>query len=141
MPDVFTPEKRSAVMSRIRGSGNKDTELRMIALFRTHEITGWRRKQKLFGKPDFVFPREKLAVFVDGCFWHRHLNCKFTYTPKSRVEFWLPKFQRNIARDRLVTRELRKAGWRVLRVWECDLVPRRQARVSRRIRQALEADV
>jgi DNA mismatch endonuclease, patch repair protein len=141
MPDVFTPEKRSAVMSRIRGSGNKDTELRMIALFRTHEITGWRRKQKLFGKPDFVFPREKLAVFVDGCFWHRHLNCKFTYTPKSRVEFWLPKFRRNVARDRLVTRELRKAGWRVLRIWECDLVPHRQARVSRRIRQALEAEV
>ena len=140
MPDVFDPAKRSAVMARIRASGNKDTELRLITLFRAAKLSGWRRNTKLFGKPDFVFPAQRLAVFVDGCFWHRHPGCKFSYTPKSRVEFWLPKFQKNVARDRLVTRELRKAGWRVLRVWECDLVPRRQARVSRRIRQALGAN-
>ena len=70
MPDVFTAAKRSAVMARIRGRGNKDTELRMMALLRAHGITGWRRGQKLFGKPDFVFRRERVAVFVDGCFWH-----------------------------------------------------------------------
>jgi DNA mismatch endonuclease (patch repair protein) len=137
MPDVFTEAKRSAVMSLIRGRGNKDTELRMIALFRRHGVTGWRRGMKIFGKPDFVFPRERVAVFVDGCFWHRHPKCRFAYTPKSRPEFWLPKFERNIARDRLVTQTLRKAGWTVLRVWECTLTPKRQAMTLRRIKRAL----
>lgn len=137
MPDVFTPEKRSAVMSRIRGSGNRDTELRMIALFRAAKLSGWRRKAKLFGKPDFIFPEKRIAVFVDGCFWHRHPNCKFSYTPKSRVEFWLPKFERNIARDRLVTRTLRKAGWHVVRIWECQLASSKAARTAKRIEQAL----
>src|SRR4051812_20311184 len=113
MTDVFTREKRSAIMSRIRAHGNRDTELRMLALFRTNRITGWRRRARVFGKPDFVFPHCKLAVFIDGCFWHRHSGCKFSYTPKTRSEFWLPKFERNITRDRLVTRTLRKAGWRV----------------------------
>jgi DNA mismatch endonuclease (patch repair protein) len=137
MADVFTKAKRSAVMSLIRGSGNKDTEMRMIALFRTNGISGWRRGMKLFGRPDFVFPRERVALFVDGCFWHRHPECRFAYTPKSRPEFWLPKFERNVARDRLVTRTLRKAGWTVLRVWECTLTPKRQATTLRRIRRAL----
>jgi hypothetical protein len=66
MPDVFTKAKRSAVMSRIRGSGNRDTELRLIALFRAHGISGWRRRMALFGKPDFVFRRERVVVFVDA---------------------------------------------------------------------------
>ena len=70
MPDVFTKAKRSEVMSRIRGRGNKDTELALAKLLRRHRITGWRRNQPVFGKPDFVFPKLKLAVFVDGCFWH-----------------------------------------------------------------------
>src|SRR5438552_4887049 len=99
MADVFTHAKRSAVMSAIRGSGNRDTEIRLISIFRRHQITGWRRNSRLFGKPDFVFPRAKLAVFVDGCFWHRHPGCKFAYTPKSRREFWLSKFASNVARD------------------------------------------
>src|SRR6266536_3936696 len=116
MADVFTPAKRSAVMSRIRASGNRDTELRMIALFRQHGLTGWRRNAPVFGKPDFVFPRERVALFVDGFFWHRHPGCKFAYRPKSRVEFWLPKFEQNISRDKLVTRTLRKLNWKVIRV-------------------------
>ena len=139
MSDVFTAEKRSAVMSRIRARGNRNTELRLARLFREAAITGWRRNKRVFGKPDFVFARARVAVFVDGCFWHRHPGCKFSYTPKSRVDFWLPKFRRNVARDRLVTRELRKAGWRVVRIWECDLVASRRARVIRRLRVALEA--
>lgn len=138
MPDVFTKAKRSAVMARIRGSGNKATELRMIALLRAHRITGWQRNQKLFGKPDFVFRRKRVAMFVDGCFWHRHPGCKCTYTPKSRPEFWLPKFERNVARDQLVTRTLLKAGWKVVRVWECQLTTTKQGRVVGRIRRALE---
>ncbi len=137
MSDVFTAEKRSAVMSRIRARGNRDTELRMIALFQTAKISGWRRNAKLFGKPDFVFPAARVAVFVDGCFWHRHAGCKFSYTPKSRTEFWLPKFQRNVARDRLVTRTLRSRGWLVVRIWECQLSRKGQARVLRRVKAAL----
>ena len=137
MADVFNPEKRSAVMSAIRSRQNKDTELRMITLLRQSKITGWRRNSTLFGKPDFVFPALKLALFVDGCFWHRHPGCRFSYTPKSRPEFWLPKFERNVVRDRLVNVILRKSGWRVIRVWECDLAPRRAARVISRLRRAV----
>ena len=139
MADIFNSAKRSAVMALIRGRGNKDTELRMIALFRTHRITGWRRNAKAFGKPDFTFPKHRVAVFVDGCFWHRHPGCKFSYTPKSRPEFWLPKFERNMARDRLVTRTLGKAGWKVVRVWECHLAPKKVPRMIQRLRRILEA--
>jgi DNA mismatch endonuclease (patch repair protein) len=139
MADVFNQAKRSQVMSRIRGAGNLDTELRLIKLFRGSHISGWRRNQQVFGKPDFVFPKHRVALFVDGCFWHRHAGCKFSYTPKSRLEFWLPKFQKNVTRDRLVTRRLRKAGWRVVRIWECDLVASREHRVIRRLRVALPA--
>jgi DNA mismatch endonuclease (patch repair protein) len=135
MPDVFTKAKRSAVMARIRGSGNKDTELRMIALFRARGITGWRRNVRLFGKPDFVFRAAKLAVFVDGCFWHgcpRHATM-----PANNRAFWQVKLARNAARDREVTRALHKAGWRVLRVWECALTRTRSARTAARIVRVL----
>jgi DNA mismatch endonuclease, patch repair protein len=124
-------------MSRIRGSGNRDTEMRMVSLLKKHNISGWRRGQKLFGKPDFVFSRERVAVFVDGCFWHRHPGCRFAYTPKSRLEFWLPKFARNVARDKLVVRTLRKAGWKIVRVWECDLSRGSFNRIASRIRRAI----
>jgi DNA mismatch endonuclease (patch repair protein) len=126
-------------MSRVRHAGNRATELRLIALMRKHGITGWRRNARLFGKPDFIFLKQRVAVFVDGCFWHRHEGCKFSYTPKSRVELWLPKFERNVARDRLVTGTLRKTGWRVVRIWECQLTRKNQSRVLRRLRTALSA--
>ncbi|MGI8480752.1 MAG: very short patch repair endonuclease [Chthoniobacterales bacterium] len=124
-------------MSCIRGHGNRGTEVALVNLFRRKRITGWRRHQTVFGKPDFVFSRERIAVFVDGCFWHRHRGCKFSYTPKSRTEFWLPKFEKNIARDRLVTRTLRRAGWRVIRVWECQLSSAQALRSVNRIERAL----
>lgn len=122
MPDVFTKAKRSAVMSRIRCHGNKDTELALMKLFRQHRISGWRRHQKVFGKPDFLFRRNRLALFVDGCFWHgcpRH--CKI---PSGNRAFWKKKFAANKARDCRVNRELRKLGWRVVRIWEHDLAKR-----------------
>ena len=119
MPDVFTKAKRSDVMSRIRGRGNKDTELALIRIFRAHRITGWRRHQPVFGKPDFVFPRWRLAVFVEGCSWH---GCPQHATkPRNNATFWRKKFAANKARDRLVTRILRSRGWRVLRIWEHEL--------------------
>ena len=135
MPDVFTKAKRSAVMAAIRGSGNKDTELRMMALLRAHGFTGWRRGVVLTGKPDFVFRRERVALFVDGCFWH---SCpKHATQPKTRAAWWAAKLARNKARDRAVTRALRQEGWKVLRVWECDLSPKKQPRTARRVARAL----
>jgi DNA mismatch endonuclease (patch repair protein) len=135
MTDVFTKAKRSAVMGRIRGAGNKDTELRLIGLMRAAGIRGWRRKAAVFGKPDFVFPRERVAVFVDGCFWH---GCPIHGTqPKQNAVFWLTKIAKNRARDRLVNRELRKAGWRVLRIWEHALTRRRAVRTLGRIGRAV----
>lgn len=119
MTDVFTKAKRSEVMSRIRGSGNKATELALAKLFRKYGITGWRRNQPLFGKPDFTFRRQRVVVFVDGCFWHgcpRHFNM-----PANNQAFWERKLTANKERDRLVTQTLRKQGWRVIRVWEHDL--------------------
>jgi len=134
MPDVFTKAKRSAVMSRIRGSGNKDTELALIKLLRRHGVTGWRRNQKVFGKPDFLFRRNRLALFVDGCFWHGcPKHCKM---PTGNRAFWKKKFATNKARDRRVNRELRRLGWRVVRIWEHDLAKRGDA-CARRIAGSL----
>jgi DNA mismatch endonuclease (patch repair protein) len=134
MADVFTKSKRSEVMSRIRGSGNKDTELALARLLRRHGVTGWRRNQRLFGKPDFVFPKAKLTVFVDGCFWH---GCpKHATKPANNRAFWQRKLSLNKKRDLVVVRTLRKIGWRVIRIWECVLAKRPEICV-RRIEQAL----
>ncbi|MCL4789642.1 MAG: DNA mismatch endonuclease Vsr [Verrucomicrobia bacterium] len=135
MPDVFTKAKRSEVMSRIRGRGNKDTELALARLLRRQHITGWRRNQPVFGKPDFVFPKWKLAIFVDGCFWHGCLQ--HGTKPRNNAAFWRRKIGGNKARDTLVTQTLRRMGWRVLRVWEHDLAKKNQARLLRRIQKAL----
>ena len=106
-------------MSKIKSKGNLSTEIALIKLFRKNKIKGWRRNQKLFGNPDFVFPKEKIAIFADGCYWHGH-NCKNT-TPKANEKFWRDKLERNKKRDRLVTRSLKKEGWRVIRIWECNI--------------------
>lgn len=136
MPDVFTKRKRSAVMSLIRSRGNKDTELRLIALMRVNGISGWRRGSKLTGRPDFIFPRLNLAVFVDGCFWH---GCpKHGTSPKANASFWLAKITGNKARDRRVNRLLRAEGWRVLRIWEHELSRKRETRLLLRLRRYLE---
>ena len=136
MSDVFTQTKRSAVMSLIRSHGNKATELRLIAVFRAHAITGWRRGSRITGKPDFVFPSVKIAVFVDGCFWH---GCpKHGTRPKQNAEFWREKIARNRKRDRLVIRTLRGAGWQVVRIWEHALLRRNQIGTVRRLSRILK---
>ena len=137
MPDVFTKAKRSAVMSKIRGRGNKDTELTLIKLLRGHGVTGWRRNQKVFGRPDFLFRQNRLALFVDGCFWHGcPKHCKI---PAGNRAFWKKKFAANMARDRRVNRELRRLGWQVARIWEHDLAKRQQAIIGRIIRALTRA--
>ena len=146
MADVFTKEKRSEVMSLIRSSGNKGTELRLIALMRLAGIKGWRRQLMLKAggkgraallkvRPDFVFRRARVAVFVDGCFWHgcpRHAT-----RPRQNRAFWEAKMARNQARDRKVSRGLRAAGWHVVRIWECALSTRRAPATLARLRRAV----
>lgn len=133
--DVFTPEKRSEVMSRIRSRGNKDTEMRLISLMKDAGIKGWRRhvlltyslgdkkSERVRVRPDFIFRSERVAVFVDGCFWH---GCPKCYVrPKGNRKFWDTKVTGNRIRDRKATNILRKKGWKVLRIWECNLVRER----------------
>ena len=122
-------------MAAIHSHGNRDTELRLVALLRAHSITGWRRHRPLFGKPDFVFLKLKLAVFVDGCFWH---GCPIHGTkPKHNAKFWREKISTNQARDRLVTRTLRARGCRVLRLWEHELARKNERRLLARLRCAV----
>jgi DNA mismatch endonuclease, patch repair protein len=116
MVDVFTSAKRSQIMAAIRSSENERTELRLLQLFRRAKIAGWRRRQKVVGMPDFVFRVSKIAVFVDGCFWHGCPSCK--RFPKSNQDFWRRKFAKNKRRDRAITQALQKEGWRVVRIWE-----------------------
>ena len=119
MGDVFTKAQRSAVMARVRSRDNASTEMRTVGLLREAGITGWRRHLRIFGSPDFVFREARIALFVDGCFWHGCPRCK--RIPASSAAFWAAKIQRNMQRDRKVSYQLRRNGWNVLRVRECQL--------------------
>lgn len=120
-------------MAAIRSRANRDTELKLAALLRAAHVTGWRRHQPLPGRPDFVFRAQRLALFVDGCFWH---GCpKHGRNPGSNRSYWLPKLRRNRQRDAQVKRRLRASGWAVLRLWEHDLA--QPDRCTARIRRAL----
>jgi DNA mismatch endonuclease (patch repair protein) len=119
MADCFSKSHRSYVMSRIRSSGNLRTEIRMIQLLRSSRIKGWRRHYPVFGNPDFVFPKERLAIFVDGCFWHGCARCK--RVPKTNSEFWKAKIRKNRARDRFNRAKLRDSGWTVVEIWQHSL--------------------
>jgi DNA mismatch endonuclease, patch repair protein len=117
--DVFSPSRRSEIMAKIKGRENRSTELRLIHILREFKIRGWRRRAAIFGSPDFVFPKARMAVFVDGCFWH---GCPLHGSlPASNRFFWMRKLDRNRERDRLVGQELKKAGWVVLRIWQHEL--------------------
>ncbi|MEA4804672.1 MULTISPECIES: very short patch repair endonuclease [Acetobacterium] len=119
MSDVYDKATRSAVMSKVRSKGNKSTELRLIEVFHQYGITGWRRNYTVKGHPDFVFMERRIAVFVDGCFWHGH-DCRNT-RPKENEDFWTAKRERNIIHDREVTAKFEQRGWTVVRIWECEL--------------------
>ena len=119
MTDVFSKRKRSTVMSAIRSNENKDTELRLIRLFKSADMKVWRRKQPLTGRPDFVFYASRVVVFVDGCFWH---GCPVHgRRPTSNTRYWDDKLERNKKRDHIANRLLRADGWKVLRIWEHEL--------------------
>lgn len=134
MPDVFSEAKRSEVMSRIRGRNNASTELRLIGIMKAGRITGWRRHVQLPGRPDFAFCHERVAVFVDGCFWHLCPRC--AKLPKSNAEFWRKKLLGNKEHDRIVSKLVRKKGWILVRIWEHELD--KPGAVLRKIRCALK---
>lgn len=119
MADVFKKEKRSEIMSAVHSKQNKTTELRLIEIFKEHKITGWRRNYKVKGHPDFVFLDKKIAIFVDGCFWHGH-DCRNT-RPSDNQEYWQKKRERNIRHDKEITVLFESRGWTVIRIWECEL--------------------
>jgi len=129
MMDNFSKLDRTAIMRAVRSSNNRSTELRLIEIFKKHKIKGWRRHYKLFGKPDFTFPQIRTVVFVDGCFWHGH-RCR-VIAPKNNADYWKHKVIKNRTRDRLVTWTLRKKGWKVIRVWECEI---KVSRLSRKLK-------
>ena len=126
--------KRSANMARI---GPRDTRPELAVRRALHRM-GYRfrlHRKDLPGRPDIVLPRLRTIILVHGCFWHRHPNCRFAYTPKSRTDFWFEKFLRNVARDREVRAELEGLGWTVQVIWECET--RNPDDLIRRLREIL----
>ena len=131
--DIWSKSKRSEVMSRIRGRGNEKTEVRLAKLMRAEGIRGWRRHLPIPGRPDFTFRKQKVAVFVDGCFWHGCPRC--FRLPKQNRAFWKAKIEGNRKRDLSVNGRLRRLGWKVIRIRECQL--KHSDRVVVRVKKAL----
>ncbi len=119
-------------MVSVRSKGNATTELRLAAALRFFGLSGWRRHLPLPGKPDFAWRKERLVVFVDGCFWH---GCPRCYrAPTHNAAFWKAKVEGNQRRDRRVTRQLRERGWSVIRIWECRVAnPGTLSRIRRKL--------
>lgn len=105
-------------MSKVRSKNNKSTELKLIQIFEENNIRGWKRNYPVKGHPDFVFLDKKIAIFVDGCFWHGH-DCRNT-CPADNAEYWIKKRERNMQHDREVTALFEQRGWTVVRIWECE---------------------
>lgn len=138
MADGLSPEKRSWNMSRIKG---KDTSIE-VKVRKYLFSQGFRYRKHvtdLPGKPDIVLPKYNAVVFVNGCFWHRHTGCKEAYMPKSRVEFWQKKFERNVQNDTMQSKKLMEAGWRVFTVWECEVKKRFEVTMNELIEQIKRA--
>lgn len=120
MADVHDPETRSYNMSRIKGADTKPEEIVRKYLF--SKGFRYRKNDKRYpGKPDIVLPKYKTAIFINGCFWHKHEGCKYFKWPKTNVEFWTDKITRNVERDKQNYAELESQGWHVLVIWECEL--------------------
>lgn len=120
MADRITPEQRSKNMSRIKGRDTKP-EIRLRSAMHRAGLRFRVCRVDLPGRPDIVFPRQKLAIQVRGCFWHQHENCGGRRTPRSNLDYWKPKLERNIRRDAEKDEALRELGWSVMIVWECEI--------------------
>lgn len=138
MADVFDKEKRSDVMRKIKSKKNKSTELRLIELFKQNNITGWKRNYPVKGHPDFVFQKQRIAVFVDGCFWHGH-DCRNT-CPANNEAFWREKREYNIKHDQEITDRFKRRGWTVIRIWECELKRKNYEKTLLKITDYLNCD-
>ncbi len=132
MADVFSKSKRSQIMQSVKSSGNKSTEEKLIQFFHENNITGWRRHYSVKGHPDFVFLDKRIAVFVDGCFWHGH-DCRNT-RPAQNSEYWSTKRQKNIEHDASITALFENRGWRVIRIWECELQKKNRAVLEQKMK-------
>ena len=135
MADIFDKEKRSAIMRQVKSKKNKSTELRLIKIFKENGVTGWERNYPVKGHPDFVFLKQRIAVFVDGCFWHGH-DCRNT-RPSANEEFWRKKRERNIKHDKEITELFESRGWTVIRIWECELKQQNCERTLLKIKKYL----
>jgi DNA mismatch endonuclease, patch repair protein len=132
--DRLTPERRSWLMSRVRGSDTGPERI-VRGLVRKLGLRPKLNAANLPGKPDVAFPKRKKAIFVHGCFWHRHAGCKYATTPKTKKKFWNAKFAANVARDRRVRRALRAQGFATLTVWQCQT--KRQDMLAKRLERFL----
>lgn len=120
MSDHLPPDRRSWNMSQIKGKNTKPEVLVRKFL----HANGYRfriHRKDIPGKPDIVLPKYKTVIFVHGCFWHRHKNCKYSSSPKTHTEFWEEKFNRNVERDKHNIADLESLGWKVIIVWECEV--------------------
>ncbi len=136
MADVHNPEVRSYNMSMIRG---KNTKPEVIVRKYLHS-KGFRfrlHKKDLPGKPDIVLPKYKTVIFIHGCFWHGHKNCKYFVVPKTRTKWWLNKIEGNRKTDKRNNLKLRKAGWKIITLWECQLRPKRNLKTLTKLESKL----
>lgn len=130
--DSVTPQERSRIMGNVKGRGNKSTELKLIKLFKEHGLTGWKRNYPVKGKPDFVFLPQRVAIFVDGCFWHGcQDHCRI---PSSNQGYWLAKINRNRERDIVTTASFQKRNWKVIRIWEHELTKKNSTEIVYKIK-------
>ena len=121
MADNLTPEKRTKIMKSIISDGTKPELVFRKYLF--SQGFRYRKNYKILpGRPDIVFIKKKIAIFIHGCFWHQHKNCKITNKPRSNTTFWKEKFAKNLERDKRNRKDLRKMGWRTIVIWECEIV-------------------
>jgi len=135
MKDFFSPNERSRLMSRIRGRANISTELKIAGILRAARVRGWRRHLPLPGRPDFTFPKQRVCIFVHGCFWHDCPRCR--KRSSTRPEYWAEKIEVNRRRDQRVSHELRLRGYKVIVVWECTLRRKHPALATSRLLRLL----
>jgi DNA mismatch endonuclease (patch repair protein) len=125
---------RSALMARVR-QRHSAPEQTVRRILRSLGVSYQLHKKSLPGTPDIVLPGRQCVIFVHGCFWHRHTSCPKATMPKSRISFWVDKFEKNVARDRRNTRDIRKLGWKVMTVWECQC--KQPEKLSKRLERFL----
>lgn len=118
--DIYSIDKRSDIMSKVRQEGTKAEILIRRFLF-SHGFRYRKNDKRYPGKPDIVLPKYRMIIFVHGCFWHGHVNCKAAELPKTNTDFWKKKISENIARDRKNIETLRKEGWNVITIWQCEI--------------------